>query len=114
MNIHSTTPGGYGPKPRASDAGAPSPTAPVRADGAPEPASDSAPVDRVELSAEARGLSASVERPSAAAGGLQGQRIRELALRMAGSHYNNPDVVSGVLKGVLAELAELSRLMSRK
>lgn len=94
MDIRSTS-SGTTPKTQAQRA---RDTAPANASrpGASPPAAGGAPVDRVELSPEARELNARAAR-DAAADGLPADRLAAIAERLRSGYYDRPDVVERML-----------------
>jgi hypothetical protein len=101
LNIRST-PSGLTPKTQAQRG---RDTAPATAGrpGGPAPGAAGPPVDRVELSPEARELSARANREPET-GSLTPERLAVLAERMRSGYYDRPDTVERLLDRLASEL----------
>ena len=72
----------------------PAPASPLRGES----------VDNVKISAEARALHDLDQSESVASGAMSNDRMQQVSKRVAGGHYDRPEVVDEVLKRLLSDL----------
>jgi hypothetical protein len=108
MNIRPTQPGQTpqsGPGSLQENTGTPA----VRPEERPATQAPGIPEDQVQLSAAVRDLQARLGLEQIPAGEMSPERLREIVARVAGGHYDQPEVIAELARRLLAGDGSLPR-----